>query len=152
MDVAAVDCAVLVTTHYENLKVLPFENPRFRNGAMGLDPESSRPSYRLDLDSAGASSALKTALRLGLDKAIVERAGALAGPQQAALQRVLEGLEVERAGLVRRNEALEDELTRARHAREKAQVLQSKLDARLKRALSQEESPLFPMVFARCCP
>ena len=44
------NCIVLVTTHYENLKVLPFEDRRFRNGAMGFDPESvahlpSRPRY-----------------------------------------------------------------------------------------------------------
>ena len=86
-------CLLIVTTHYENLKVLALENDRFRNGAMGLDTSNSKPTYHLTLDLPGMSSALLTAERLGLSPSIVERASALIDPNQRKIQRQLQKLD-----------------------------------------------------------
>ena len=132
----------VVTTHYENLKVLPFEDTRFRNGAMGFDADSGQPSYSLAFDVPGASSALRTARRLGLDPAIVDRAVELAGPEQRALQRVIEDLERERDTLRKLREKSEADAIRLESALAAAEMRDEKLKARLKRGLDTEQSAL----------
>jgi len=131
-------CLVVVTTHYEALKVLPFDDARFRNGAMGFDAENGRPTYRLAFDVPGTSSALLTARRLGLDSTIVDRAAALAGPEQQALQTVLQTLEQERAAAERAHaeaRAHADALELSRH---RAENHEKRLAERLKAGLAKE--------------
>ncbi len=69
----------LVTTHYERLKALPFEDPRFVNASVGVDPETLAPNFRLTQGRPGASTPFEVALRLGLDPALVQRAREVAG-------------------------------------------------------------------------
>ena len=92
------------------------------------------------MDAPGASSALQTAKRLGLDPLIVHRAGELAGPQQRALQTVIEDLSRERDTLRKQRIELEAELDRQRIARQGYEARDAKLKDRLKRALDAEES------------
>jgi DNA mismatch repair protein MutS2 len=72
----------LVTTHYERLKALAYDDPRFANASVGLDPRSQEPNFRLSLGEPGASTPFEVASRLGLDAAIVARARAIAGGEQ----------------------------------------------------------------------
>lgn len=132
------DTLVLVTTHYESLKALPFEDERFRNGAMGFDERSGTPTYHLTFDIPGASSGLRTARRLGLDARIVDRAAALAGPQQQALETVITRLERESHAARTAREEAEKEQLRLLNARKAAEALQAKLDARLKEGIAKE--------------
>lgn len=128
----------LVTTHYETLKVLPFQDPRFRNGAMGFDASTASPTYHLRYDVPGSSSALATAQRLGLDRAIVARATELAGPQQARLQAVIETLEAEAAQLRKAREQAESEKRKAEVSRTSAEALEEKWRKRLREGLATE--------------
>ncbi|MEE2755308.1 MAG: endonuclease MutS2 [Myxococcota bacterium] len=137
---AELGAKVIVTTHYETLKLLPFTDDRFRNGAMGFDPSTGQPSYRLSLDSPGASSALQTARRLGLDDQIVRRAEELAGPQQQALQNVIETLEQERDQLHKFRTSAEQESIRLEIARKSFEARDKKLKERLKKGLENEQS------------
>ena len=130
----------IVTTHYENLKLLPYSDPRFRNGAMGFDPDGGQPNYRLCLDAPGASSALQTARRLGLSEAIVQRAGELAGPEQRTLKTVIEELERERDALHRLRTDAEAEQTRMVIARRAFEARETELKARLKKGLDSERN------------
>ncbi|MCA9526535.1 MAG: Smr/MutS family protein, partial [Myxococcales bacterium] len=100
---------VVVTTHYESLKALPLEDARFRNGAVGFDAERRVPTYHLELDVPGSSSALITARRLGLDPVIVDRAMALTGPEQRRLESLIQRLEAETSALLRTRTELEAE-------------------------------------------
>ncbi|MFO0981603.1 MAG: endonuclease MutS2 [Planctomycetota bacterium] len=129
---------VLVSTHYESLKVLPFRDARFRNGAMGVDPHTGAPTYHLTLDVPGASSALMTARRLGLDAAIVLRAEELAGRGERSLEQVLEQLdrETERARLERA--ALGAERLDLERARALAREHEVELRERLEKGLRHE--------------
>ncbi len=129
---------VLVTTHYESLKALPFEDERFRNGAMGFDEGSGTPTYHLTFDIPGASSGLRTARRLGLDTGIVDRAAALAGPQQQALETVIVRLEREANAARKAREEAEKEQLRLINARTAAETLQGKLEKRLKEGIAKE--------------
>jgi DNA mismatch repair protein MutS2 len=132
------ECLVVVTTHYESLKVLPFDDHRFRNGAMGFDADTGRPTYRLAFDVPGTSSALLTARRLGLDDAIVERASVLAGPQQHALQTVLQDLEQQRAAAERARLQAERETRATEALRRQVEAQERRLADRLKAGLAKE--------------
>jgi DNA mismatch repair protein MutS2 len=99
--------AVLVTTHLEELKALGFADPRFANARVGLDPRTLAPTFRLELGSAGVSSALEIAARCGLPAPVLERAKKnLHGG--AALPKALERLEEERMAHERARLDLED--------------------------------------------
>ena len=131
---------VIVTTHYETLKLLPYTDNRFRNGSMGYDPDSGLPSYRLSLDAPGASSALQTARRLGLDETIVKRAETLAGPEQHALQTVIEQLERERDTLHKMRMEAESKVDRLNASQRAVDAKEERLRERLKKGIDSEES------------
>ncbi|MFO0748979.1 MAG: Smr/MutS family protein [Myxococcota bacterium] len=69
----------LVTTHYERLKTLPYEDARFSNASVGLDPDTMAPSFVLTTGRPGSSSPFDIALRLGFSPRLVERARHIAG-------------------------------------------------------------------------
>lgn len=65
---------ILATTHYSEIKGFAETTPGFRNGCMEFDINTLKPMYRLKIGKAGESNALFIALRLGMDKALIERA------------------------------------------------------------------------------
>jgi DNA mismatch repair protein MutS2 len=130
----------IITTHYEGLKALPFSDPRFRNGAMGIDGEGRLPTYRLRLDVPGTSSALVTARRLGLDPEIVDRAETLAGAQHRSLEAVLSRLERDAEAARQAKEALEADRRAGEKARRTAEDLERMWRERLKAGLQKERS------------
>lgn len=82
-----------VTTHYERLKTLAFEDPRFGNANVGLDPRTLAPTFVLTVGEPGASNPLDIAARLGLAPNILARARELAGGDEgiaAAVGRLTE--------------------------------------------------------------
>lgn len=68
-----------VTTHYERLKTLAFEDPRFGNASVGVDPQSLAPNFVLSMGRPGSSNPFDVALRLGFPPHIVQRARDVAG-------------------------------------------------------------------------
>ncbi len=130
----------IVTTHYESLKALPYADPRFRNGAMGIDPDRATPTYLLRLDLPGTSSALGTARRLGLEPEIVDRAEALAGQQHSNLERVLERLERDAEAARQERVTLESERRALERARHDAEQHEKTLRERLKTGLDRERT------------
>ncbi|MCB9733823.1 MAG: Smr/MutS family protein [Deltaproteobacteria bacterium] len=82
-----------VTTHYERLKTLAFEDPRFGNANVGIDPRTLAPTFVLTNGEPGASNPLDIAARLGLSPTILGRARELAGGDEgiaAAVARLAE--------------------------------------------------------------
>jgi len=67
-------CLLVATTHYPEIKEFAANTPGFCNARMSFDLNSLLPLYQLELGIAGESCALHIAERLGLPKAIVERA------------------------------------------------------------------------------
>jgi DNA mismatch repair protein MutS2 len=130
----------IITTHYEGLKALPFTDPRFRNGAMGIDGDGRVPTYRLRLDVPGTSSALVTARRLGLDPAIVDRAEGLAGAQHRSLEAVLSRLERDAEAARQARDAVEADRRQTEKARRAAEDLERMWRERLKAGLQKERS------------
>lgn len=65
---------IIATTHYNDIKAFAKEKEGFENGCMAFDIHSLKPLYKLQIGEAGASNAFLIALRLGIHKAIIEKA------------------------------------------------------------------------------
>jgi MutS2 family protein len=65
---------LLATTHYSEIKEFAENSEGFKNGCMEFDINTLKPLYRLKIGAPGESNALYIALRLGMDKGLIERA------------------------------------------------------------------------------
>ncbi len=65
---------VVVTTHHGGLKIYAYNTEGVINAAMEFDEKSMKPTYKLVMGVAGASSGIKMAHQLGLDDEIIEGA------------------------------------------------------------------------------
>ncbi|WNS42251.1 endonuclease MutS2 [Paenibacillus sp. MMS20-IR301] len=73
---------IIVTTHFNELKVFAAATPGFQNARMEFDKDTLQPLYRLTIGEAGESYALQIAEKLGICKAVIQRAQQLAAEQQ----------------------------------------------------------------------
>ena len=64
----------LATSHYSNVKEFAKNTEGFINGKMVFNVQTLSPEYKLVIGEAGESNAFNIALRLGMDKKIVEKA------------------------------------------------------------------------------
>jgi DNA mismatch repair protein MutS2 len=65
---------IIATTHYSEIKEFADITPGFKNGSMEFDVNTLRPTYKLNIGKAGESNAFLIALRLGMEKRLIERA------------------------------------------------------------------------------
>ncbi len=110
----------IVTTHYLNLKVMANHTPGIINGAMSFDERSLQPLYRLIIGKPGSSYTFAIAERIGLDKALIERARKLVEEDHFRLDKLLntaesdlrhiEKKEKELTQLLRENDRLKKEM------------------------------------------
>jgi dsDNA-specific endonuclease/ATPase MutS2 len=70
----ALGATILATTHYSEIKAFAAGQPGFTVGSMEFDLKTLQPLYRLRMGQAGESNALLIALRLGMDRKLIERA------------------------------------------------------------------------------
>jgi len=105
----------IVTTHHGALKAWAYSTPGVANAAVEFDEENLRPTYRLLMGVAGASSGLSIASRLGMEASVIEEA-----------RRKLSPATVEAEGHLRR---LRELLAQAERDREEAGRLRQVLDA-----------------------
>lgn len=120
---------VLVTTHYDRLKALAAESPRFQNASVGFDLAELRPTYKLHLGIPGPSSALPVAQRLGLPSPLIRRAETLLAAGRSDMDRLMQTLGDERektenmrAEVERLRRIAQSEAAEARRTHEEARV------------------------------
>lgn len=65
---------VLATTHYSEIKGFAKDRNGFENGSMEFNIETLKPTYRLQIGKSGESNAFLIALKLGMNKSLIERA------------------------------------------------------------------------------
>lgn len=65
---------ILATTHYSEIKDFALNHEGFVNGCMEFDINTLKPLYKLNIGKPGESNAFLIALRLGMNKNIIERA------------------------------------------------------------------------------
>jgi DNA mismatch repair protein MutS2 len=126
---------VVVTTHYERLKVLGAADARFTNASVGFDLDALRPTFRLHLGAPGSSGALYLARRLGLDDALIARAESLIDDRHQGVERLLGELDASRR-------KLDDERALLERARGEAELARARHDEARKVALDRERAAL----------
>jgi DNA mismatch repair protein MutS2 len=84
---------VVVTTHYNSLKVLAHATAGFMNASVGFDVQTLSPTYRVVMGMPGGSSAIEIAGRLGMDETILDEALQRVQREDRALERMLTELQ-----------------------------------------------------------
>lgn len=138
------DARGVITSHLSPLKLFALETPGLRNASMGFDVDTLAPTYVLQVGQPGRSFALAIAQRMGLPADVLGRAEELLGPDAGLMERMLEGLERERADLRAQLDATaaarrdaEAELGRVRSERE---TLEARRNEMLAEASQKAES------------
>ena len=98
-DLTRIGARTAVTTHYSELKGLAATQPAFRNACVEFDAETLQPTYHLITGVPGKSSAINIARRLGMPEDVLSRAIGLYGSGHHELDKLIDDLQRERAGL-----------------------------------------------------
>lgn len=90
---------LMVTTHYQELKIFALETDNVENASCEFDIETLRPTYRLIVGSPGKSNAFAISESLGMPKYIIERAKSRVSEENSRLENVIEKLEISHSDL-----------------------------------------------------
>jgi DNA mismatch repair protein MutS2 len=137
-----------VTTHYGELKALAFTHTGIENASVEFDEATLRPTYRLAIGTPGRSNALAIASRLGLDRAIVDRARGYLSEEQQDLGRVIQRVEEERAALAAAREAAARERLEAARLRAATEEERRRAADERRRTLARTREELDALVRA----
>lgn len=98
---------LMVTTHYQELKVFAIDTPNVQNASCEFDIETLRPTYRLIVGSPGKSNAFAISESLGMPSDIIEEAKSRVSENDSRLEEVISKLESSRLELERERENAE---------------------------------------------
>lgn len=110
---------MMVSTHYQELKLYAIEQEDVENASCEFDPETLRPTYRLITGSPGKSNAFSIAEALGMPKDVIEEAKSLVSEENMRFEKVIQQLELSRTCLEKEKEELESAKREAVEIREK---------------------------------
>ncbi len=125
----------MATTHYAELKAYAHNTPGVTNASVTFDEETLRPTYRLEIGLPGRSNALAIAARLGLDRAIIERARSFLSEETEQIEDLLQSIAHER-------EAAAAEHREAQVLREAAEQTRVRLQDELRTLQREREQRL----------
>jgi len=105
--------AVVVTTHYSELKAYAHLNKGLRNASLDFDPVTLMPTYKLSVGMPGGSNALNIAARFGLPEEIVGHARSIMSKGSQEVEAMMVDLAAERKRLAEAQQTIEYEKARA---------------------------------------
>jgi DNA mismatch repair protein MutS2 len=114
----------LVATHYPELKTFAHVTQGVRNASVEFDLESLKPTYRLTIGLPGRSNALAIAERLGLEKALIQRARNMISPDELLVDGLLDEIFQQR-------DTTRQVLAEVEQARERANETKEQLEHQL---------------------
>lgn len=97
---------VMVTTHYQELKVFAISTENVENASCEFDIETLRPTYRLIVGSPGKSNAFAISESLGMPSDIINDAKMRVSDANTRLEEVIGRLEASRLDLERQREEI----------------------------------------------
>ncbi len=84
---------LLVTTHYQELKLYAIEGDGIENASCEFDAATMQPTYRLIIGSPGKSNAFSISSKLGIPDSIIKRANELVSTENQRFEEVIASLE-----------------------------------------------------------
>lgn len=87
---------IVTTTHYQELKIYALETQGIINASCEFDTKTLQPTYKLIFGTPGKSNAFEIALKLGMQKEIIESSKMLINDENKKFEHILEKLENER--------------------------------------------------------
>jgi DNA mismatch repair protein MutS2 len=123
----------IATTHYNLLKEMAEVDDRFANASVEFDPETLEPTYRLQMGIPGISSARAVAARMGLPRAVLDRANEILEREDRQLDHLLTELTASR-------HALEHEQREAARIRADAESVRNEHLAKLRKLQARRDS------------
>ncbi len=125
---------VAATTHYAELKVYAMTTPGVENASCEFDVDSLAPTYRLLVGIPGKSNAFAISERLGLPRAIIEKAANRVDAENVRFEDVLTQLDQQRQAMEREKDMarklraeIEDSAKTAREYRERLEKEREKV-------------------------
>ena len=98
---------LMVTTHYQELKVFAIDTPNVENASCEFNIETLKPTYRLIVGSPGKSNAFAISESLGMPADIIAEAKSLVSDANTRLEDVIGKLEATRIELEHEREQAE---------------------------------------------
>lgn len=98
---------LMVTTHYQELKVFAIDTPNVENASCEFSIETLKPTYRLIVGSPGKSNAFAISESLGMPADIIAEARGLVSDANTRLEDVIGKLDASRIELEREREQAE---------------------------------------------
>lgn len=111
---------LMVTTHYQELKVFAIDSPNVENASCEFDIETLRPTYRLIVGSPGKSNAFAISESLGMPSDVIADAKSMVSDGNSRLEEVIGKLEASRLELEHQKEEI---LRLKREAEENAEAV-----------------------------
>jgi len=112
----ALGAKLMVTTHYQELKLYAADTPDVINASCEFDTDAMKPTYRLIIGSPGKSNAFAISGQLGVPASILKAAEALISEENRHFENVISRYDEARR-------ALEQERETAQKLREEAEKL-----------------------------
>ncbi len=130
-----VGAKLMVTTHYQELKLYAADTPDVINASCEFDTNTLRPTYRLIIGSPGKSNAFAISGQLGMPESILRHAQSLVSEENRRFEHVISRFEDAR-------KALEQEKETARLLREEAQQLKDEWQQKRDTMAAEEKETL----------
>ncbi|MCD7775073.1 MAG: endonuclease MutS2 [Clostridiales bacterium] len=99
---------IAATTHYAELKAYALQTPRVENGSCEFDVSTLKPTYRLLIGVPGRSNAFAISEKLGIDKAVIDRAKELVSTENIRFEDVVDSLEQSRIEMEKEKQQAEN--------------------------------------------
>ncbi len=116
---------LLVTTHYQELKLFAIEHEGIENASCEFDAATMQPTYRLIIGSPGKSNAFYISSKLGVPDRIITEANKLVSTENQRFEEIIAKLEAARSEL----ENKEREVSRLKaEQEEKLSTLEKELE------------------------
>lgn len=95
---------LIVTTHYQELKMYAIEKDGIENASCEFDVATLQPTYRIIIGSPGKSNAFSISSKLGIPDNIINKAKELVSTENVRFEEVISMLDKSRIELEKQNE------------------------------------------------